>query len=43
MAMVDWSQCEVVDRDPGRVGGAWVFLGTRVPVGELVIHAHSPR
>jgi uncharacterized protein (DUF433 family) len=33
--MIDWSTCPAVERDPGRVSGAWVFLGTRVPVSTL--------
>lgn len=34
-AMIDWSSCSVVERDPSRVSGAWVFIGTRVPVAAL--------
>jgi uncharacterized protein (DUF433 family) len=34
-AMIDWSSCAAVERDPERVSGAWVFLGTRVPVTVL--------
>ncbi len=30
--MLDWSLCPEVERDPLRLGGAWVFRGTRVPV-----------
>lgn len=33
--MIDWSSCPVVERDPERVSGAWVFQGTRVPVVAL--------
>ncbi len=33
--MLDWSSCPAVERDPERVGGAWVFRGTRVPVSAL--------
>ena len=33
--MLDWSDCSAVERDPGRVSGAWVFRGTRVPVKAL--------
>lgn len=33
--MIDWSSCAAVERDPERVGGAWVFRGTRVPVAAL--------
>ena len=29
--MNDWSECEALEREPGRVSGAWVFRGTRVP------------
>jgi uncharacterized protein (DUF433 family) len=34
-AMMDWSSCSAVERDPSRVSGAWVFCGTRVPVAAL--------
>lgn len=33
--MIDWSSCPAVERDPERVGGAWVFKGMRVPVAAL--------
>ena len=33
--MLDWSQCPAVERRPGKVGGAWLFKGTRVPVKAL--------
>jgi uncharacterized protein (DUF433 family) len=33
--MFDWSQCPAVERVPGKVSGAWVFKGTRVPVRAL--------
>jgi uncharacterized protein (DUF433 family) len=33
--MIDWSTCPVVEREPTRVSGAWVFRGTRVPVAAL--------
>jgi len=33
--MIDWNTCIAVERDPGRVSGAWVFRGTRVPVAAL--------
>ena len=29
---LDWSQCEAVESVPGKVSGAWVFRGTRIPV-----------
>jgi uncharacterized protein (DUF433 family) len=33
--MLDWSQCAAVERIPGKVSGAWLFNGTRVPVRAL--------
>ena len=33
--MIDWYTCTAVERDSNRVGGAWVFRGTRVPVAAL--------
>ena len=35
MAVLDWSQCPAVESIPGKVGGAWVFRGTRVPVAAI--------
>jgi len=34
-SMLDWSTCPAVERIPGKVGGAWLFKGTRVPVTAL--------
>lgn len=36
MAVLDWSQCPVVESVPGRVGGAWVFRNTRMPVATVI-------
>lgn len=33
--MLDWTQCPAVERVPGKVGGSWLFKGTRVPVAAL--------
>jgi uncharacterized protein (DUF433 family) len=33
--MIDWSNCQAVERDPERMNGAWVFRGSRVPVSTL--------
>ena len=33
--MIDWSSCLVVEHDPDRMSGAWVFRGTRIPVAAL--------
>ncbi len=35
LTMIDWSQCEAVERIPGKVGGIWLFRDTRVPVKAL--------
>ena len=32
---LDWSACPVVESVPGRVSGAWVFRGTRIPVAAV--------
>ncbi|MBI2437984.1 MAG: DUF433 domain-containing protein [Lentisphaerae bacterium] len=32
---IDWNSCPQVERQQGKVSGAWVFKGTRVPVREL--------
>jgi uncharacterized protein (DUF433 family) len=36
MATLDWSQCAAVESIPGKVGGAWVFRGTRLPVATVI-------
>jgi uncharacterized protein (DUF433 family) len=36
MAALDWSQCPVVESIPGKVSGAWVFKGTRLPVATVI-------
>ncbi len=33
---LDWSECPVLESVPDRVGGAWVFRGTRVPVSAIL-------
>lgn len=33
--MTGWHTCEAVERDPEKLGGAWLFRGTRVPVSAL--------
>ena len=35
MANLDWSECPAVESIPGKVSGAWVFRGTRVPVAAI--------
>ena len=34
-SMLEWTNCAAVERVPGKVSGAWVFKGTRVPVQAL--------
>ena len=36
MALLDWSQCPAVESIPGKVSGAWVFKGTRLPVATVI-------
>lgn len=33
--MLDWSQCEAVESVPGKMSGAWVLRGTRMPVSTI--------
>ena len=35
MANLDWSKCEAVESIPGKVSGAWVLKGTRMPVSAI--------
>jgi uncharacterized protein (DUF433 family) len=35
MAALDWSQCPAVESIPGKVSGAWLFKGTRMPVSVI--------
>lgn len=32
MSQLDWSQCPAVESIPGKVSGAWVLKGTRMPL-----------
>ena len=32
---LDWSKCPAVESVPGKVSGAWVFQGTRIPVAAV--------
>ena len=38
---IDWSQCEDVESVPGRVSGAWVIKGTRVPAQAVLDNARA--
>ena len=35
MAVLDWSKRPAVESIPGKVSGAWVFRGTRLPVATI--------
>ena len=35
MANLDWSQCLAVESVPGKLSGAWVLKGTRMPVSAI--------
>ena len=35
MTALDWSQCPAVESIPGKVSGAWVLKGTRMPVSVI--------
>jgi uncharacterized protein (DUF433 family) len=30
-----WESCPAVERNPGKISGAWAFTGTRVPLHAL--------
>ena len=32
---MDWETCAAVERNPGKISGAWAFTGTRVPLYAL--------
>jgi uncharacterized protein (DUF433 family) len=36
---MDWSQCPEVERLPGKVSGAWLVRGTRVPADAVLANA----
>lgn len=33
--MVTWKTCNALESDPEKLGGAWIFRNTRVPVSAL--------
>lgn len=39
--MTDWNTCPAVERNPGKISGAWAFTGTRVPVHALFENLES--
>jgi len=42
--MIDWSECPDVERIRGKVSGAWLVKGTRLPVRAILENAddHTP-
>jgi uncharacterized protein (DUF433 family) len=38
---IDWSKCADVESVPGKVSGAWVLKGTRVPAQAIVDNAKA--
>ena len=39
--MMNWTKCTAVERNPGKISGAWAFTGTRVPVYALFENLES--
>ena len=41
---IDWAACDDVERIPGKVSGAWLVKGTRLPVWAILENAdnHTP-
>jgi uncharacterized protein (DUF433 family) len=35
MSVLDWSQCSTVESVSGKMSGAWVLKGTRMPVSAI--------
>ena len=33
---IDWAQCPAVESIPGKVDGAWLLKGTRMPVQTII-------
>lgn len=38
---LDWSKCSAVESVPGKVSGAWVFKGTRIPVSGVFLNLEA--
>jgi uncharacterized protein (DUF433 family) len=41
VAAMDWSHCADVERIPGKVSGAWLVKGTRIPADAVVDQARA--
>jgi uncharacterized protein (DUF433 family) len=33
---INWAECPVLESDPEKLSGAWVFRGTRVPISTVL-------
>jgi uncharacterized protein (DUF433 family) len=38
---MDWSNCPDVERIPGKVSGAWLVVGTRIPADAVLDNAED--
>jgi len=38
---MDWSQCPDAERIPGKVSGAWLVVGTRIPADAVLDNAED--
>jgi len=36
---IDWTKCEDAEQIPGKVSGAWLVVGTRIPVQAVLDNA----
>jgi uncharacterized protein (DUF433 family) len=34
--IINWAACPVLESDPEKLSGAWVFRGTRVPISTVL-------
>ena len=39
--MIDWCRCPDVERIPGKVSGAWLVVGTRIPAAAVLDNAED--
>ena len=39
--MIDWKDCPDVERIPGKVSGAWLVVGTRIPADAVLDNAED--
>ena len=38
---IDWTKCPDVERIPGKVSGAWLVVGTRIPAQAVLDNAND--